>query len=535
MSEIKLRDYQENGNNQVARLAKVGIRRIVYQGPTGSGKTVTFAGLSKRFWDSLRRRIVIAVHREELLRQTARAIKNVAGLEVGLLIAEHKTICQEVAPGIYIPCSNAKVVICMVETLNNRIKKYEQILGDVGMLIVDECHIGNFNKIYEHFPTSLIIGFTATPISASKKIPLKTFFDDIVSPVSIQHLIDQGHLAKNITISVKNGVNRKSLKVRGGEFDERIMASIYSQGKHVKNTVKAYEQYALGEKTVIFNCNIAHSQLVTQAFVEAGLNCRHLDGNAPKQERLETLKWLAETHDAILSSVNLVTTGFDEPTVRVILVNRATMSLTLWLQMTGRGSRPIPGVKDTFKIIDLGSNVATHLDWNYPHDWKEIFHNPDKPRNGTGPAPTKLCGGCEAMIHLSARICPFCGYDNARQERYDIQDLELEVITKGVDIQKLIEENASYSPYKALHMAKVNLCYRFRNTYKGRYVPMDVRMLLNERYQILVEAWCKQNSKPYNRWHKDITQKWLLDELDRMYGPVNGDAEKAQSVVASKL
>lgn len=519
---IELRTYQQNGNDQVARLAKAGVRRIVYQAATGSGKTITFASLSQRFWNSMRRRIVIAVHRQELLWQTAKALKTVANIDAGFLIAEYKTVCQETAPGsgIYIPHSAAKVVICMVETLNNRMKKYEQILGDVGLLIVDECHTGNFNKIYKHFPNSLIVGFTATPLSAQKKIPLKTHFDEIVAPASIQYLIDQGYLAKNITISVKNGVNRKKLKIRGGEFDERIMASIYSEGKHVKNTVKAYTQYCMGEKTVIFNCNIAHSKLVTEAFIEAGYNCRHLDGNASTEERRTTLKWLKETPDAILSSVNLVTTGFDEPTVLNIIVNRATMSLTLWLQMCGRGSRSIPGVKDHFKIIDLGSNVATHMDWNYPHDWRDLFHNPERTKNGTGAAPTKLCGGCEAMIHLSTRICPFCGYDNAKEIKYDIRDLELEVITKGVDIEKIIERNKEYSPYRALHHAKGTLVRKFKETYKGNIVPQDIRMMLNERFQLLVKAWCAQNQKKYDGWHKDITKKWLLDELDKVYGKV---------------
>lgn len=521
------REYQQKGADQVARLAGKGVRRIVFQLSTGGGKTVVFSDLSKRFWDSLRRRVVIVVHRQELLWQTARALKNVAGIDAGFLIADYKTICQETSPGsgIYIPHSGAKVVVCMVETLYNRMKKYEGVLGDVGLLIIDECHIGNFTKIYEHFPRSLIVGFSATPISADKKIPLKTHFDEIVSPASIQYLVDQGFLAKNITVSVKNGVNRKKLKVRGGEFDERIMASIYSQGKHVKNTVKAYEQYCMGEKTVIFNCNIAHSKLVAEAFIEAGYNCRHLDGNATTDERKDTLKWLKETSDAILCSVNLVTTGFDEPTVLNIIVNRATLSLTLWLQMTGRGSRAIPGIKDHFKIIDLGSNVATHMDWNYPHDWREIFHNPELWRPGSGPAPTKNCIECEALIHLSTRICPFCGADNSREEKYDVNELELEVLTKDVNIEEIIKKNETYSPYRAIHHAKGTLIRKFRESYKGNVLPMDVRLMLNDRFQILVQAWCKQHNKKYDLQHKDMTKKWLLDELDRVYGKINAKKE----------
>jgi type I site-specific restriction endonuclease len=54
------------------------------------------------------------------------------------------------------------------------------------------------------------------------------------------------------------------------------------------------------------------------------------------------LQWLKETPDAIVTSVGILTTGFDEPTVECIILNRATRSLTLYHQMIGRGSRRLP-------------------------------------------------------------------------------------------------------------------------------------------------------------------------------------------------
>lgn len=71
-----------------------------------------------------------------------------------------------------------------------------------------------------------------------------------------------------------------------------------------------------------------------------------------------------------------MTTGFDEPTVENIILNRATKSLTLYYQMIGRGSRKLP-YKDHFNVIDLGNNIARFGPWDSPVDWQLIFENPD--------------------------------------------------------------------------------------------------------------------------------------------------------------
>ena len=71
-----------------------------------------------------------------------------------------------------------------------------------------------------------------------------------------------------------------------------------------------------------------------------------------------------------------MTTGFDEPTVESIILNRATKSLTLYFQMIGRGSRKLPH-KDNFTVIDLGNNALRFGLWNDPVDWQHIFRSPE--------------------------------------------------------------------------------------------------------------------------------------------------------------
>ena len=99
-------------------------------------------------------------------------------------------------------------------------------------------------------------------------------------------------------------------------------------------------------------------------------------GKLSVSERKDILEWFKHTPDAILTSVGILTTGFDEPTVETIILNRATRSLTLYFQMIGRGSRVLPN-KNEFNVVDLGNNAARFGMWNAPIDWQEIFHFPD--------------------------------------------------------------------------------------------------------------------------------------------------------------
>jgi len=138
----------------------------------------------------------------------------------------------------------------------------------------------------------------------------------------------------------------------------------------------AYTEKSLGKKTLIFNNGINTSLHVYESFRHAGYNIRHLDNTTSTEDRKDILNWFKKTPDAILTSVGILTTGFDEPTVESIILNRATKSLTLYFQMIGRGSRRLPH-KDNFTVIDLGNNALRFGLWDNPMDWQHIFKSPE--------------------------------------------------------------------------------------------------------------------------------------------------------------
>lgn len=386
-------DYQIKFINSIIRKIADGYTRIVAQLATGGGKTVCFSFLIQRYISRYpSAKIGIIVHREELQAQTLKTL---------------------VKFGIH------NVSVYMVETLNNSLKKHG--LKDFDLLIIDECHIGNFKKIIEHYRehSTIIIGFSATPISATKKHPLKADYQTICVGEPIESLIKMGNLCPAIHYSAKNSVDKKGLKKSGGDYTLDSLAVEFSKPRLVEAVVQAYEKYCRGKKTLIFNTTIEHANLVNTAFLTAGYNARSLDSKCESDERHSTLKWLTQTQDAILNNVSILTTGFDEPTIEAIIFNRCTKSLPLWLQCCGRGARTAQD-KEYFLIIDLGDNIKgeAHDYWNAKHNWESYFYYPDIP--GEGAAPMKICPNedCGAMIYMSSTQCPYCGHLMPREAVY---------------------------------------------------------------------------------------------------------------------
>lgn len=265
--------------------------------------------------------------------------------------------------------------VAMVETLNNRLNDKDMSMKDIGLVIIDEAHYNSFTKLFKFFNKTMILGVTATPLSSNIKLPMNENYDDLIVGPQIGDLIKNSFLAQ-ANISVYN-VGLGSLKIgMNGDYTVSSSDRLYADFNMRSLLLRAYKEKALGSKTLIFNNGIKTSQQVYLTFKEAGYDIRHLDNKNSAKERKEILAWFKETPNAILTSVSILTTGFDEPTIDTIIMNRATKSLTLYFQMIGRGSR-ILGNKKEFTIIDLGNNVARFGPWNAPLDWQKIFQSPD--------------------------------------------------------------------------------------------------------------------------------------------------------------
>ncbi|USD25059.1 DEAD/DEAH box helicase [Flagellimonas marinaquae] len=359
--------YQEEDLNKIfTQLDKLPEgTNILYQLPTGGGKTVVFSEITRRFIQQTGKKVMVLTHRIELSKQTSKMLKGF-GVANKVINSEVKELYDQ---------DDYMCFVAMVETLNNRLQEEKVKINNIGLVIIDEAHYNSFRKLFKYFEKSTILGVTATPLSSNIKLPMKDNYKHLIIGESIQSLISKNFLAKanlyNYDVSLKTlklGIN--------GDYTVKSSDEFYSAHSMLGKLLTAYEEIAKGTKTLIFNNGINTSLYVYETFKKAGYNVRHLDNKNTAAERKEILEWFAETPDAILTSVSILTTGFDEPTVESIILNRATRSLTLYFQMIGRGSRVLPN-KSEFNVIDMGNNIARFGPWDAPVDWQEIFHFPD--------------------------------------------------------------------------------------------------------------------------------------------------------------
>ncbi len=338
---------------------------LLYQLPTGGGKTVIFSEIVRRYIAQHDKKVVVLTHRIELCKQTSKMLK---GFDVKNKIIN--SVIKELPDQEEYSC-----FVAMVETLKNRLNDEKLMIDNVGLVIIDEAHYNSFRKLFSQFKNSFILGVTATPLSSNIKLPMHQNYDELIVGDTIQSLIDNGFLARATTYSYDVGLT--SLKVGiNGDYTVKSSDDLYMNMVMQEKLLHAYSEKSLGKKTLIFNNGINTSLYVYETFREAGYAIRHLDNTTSNEDRKEILHWFKKTPDAILTSVGILTTGFDEPTVESIILNRATKSLTLYFQMIGRGSRKLPN-KDTFTVIDLGNNALRFGLWNDPMDWQHIFKSPE--------------------------------------------------------------------------------------------------------------------------------------------------------------
>lgn len=339
---------------------------LLYQLPTGGGKTVIFSEIAKQYIKEWGKKVLILTHRIELSVQTSKQLKAIS-VKNKVINSEVKTLEDQ---GEY------NCFIAMVETLNNRLQDDENFIEGIGLVIVDEAHYNSFRKIFQYYKQANILGVTATPLSSNKALPLNDHYNKLKIGESISSLIEKGYLANAETFTYD--VNLHGLKIgSNGDFTVSSSEQVYGNYFMQEKLLFAYEEVALNTKTLIFNSGIETSVRVNETFLKRGYPIRHLDSTFSDKDRKDILSWFKETPNAILTSVGILTTGFDEPTVETIILNRATRSLTLYHQMIGRGSRKLPN-KDYFRLIDLGNNVRRFGFWQDYINWNDAFKHPDR-------------------------------------------------------------------------------------------------------------------------------------------------------------
>ena len=208
---------------------------LLYQLPTGGGKTVIFSEIARRYLDKWKKNVLILTHRIELSVQTSNQLSAI-GVANKVINSEVKKLSKE---------DNYQCYIAMVETLNNRLQENDQFLEDIGLVIVDEAHYNSFRKIFQYYKQANILGVTATPLSSNKTLPLNDHYDKLLVGECISSLIENGYLSSADTYTYD--VNLHGLKIgSNGDFTVSSSEVVYGNYFMQEKLLFAFEEVSIG-------------------------------------------------------------------------------------------------------------------------------------------------------------------------------------------------------------------------------------------------------------------------------------------------
>lgn len=500
-TDKELYNYQRGAIEQIFEKFETAPddHHLLYQLPTGGGKTVIFSEIVRQYLKTHKKKVVVMTHRIELCKQTASMLTSFG--VVNKVVNSTANLDDQ---------DEYSCFVAMVETLNNRLNEDKLDISDVGLVIIDEAHYNSFTKLFKFFEKSFILGVTATPLSSNRNLPMNDNYDELIVGESIQSLIDHEFLAEVDVYQYNMGLT--SLEIgANGDYTVKSSDDLYSSSNMLDKLLEAYNNHAQGKKTLIFNNGINTSIEVYYHLRAQGLPIMHLDNTATKKQRKEILNWFRKTPDAILTSVSILTTGFDEPTIEAIILNRATRSLTLYFQMIGRGSR-ILNNKSRFAVIDLGNNYQRFGPWEAPLDWQAIFKSPEFFMD-------RLLTDEELESNFRYEMPPElrAEFANSKEVYFDIQATYEEAALKGesskVILERSIEQHA--------HICVENSEDIFDALYLAKQLEEDI----DDRIEKYAKCISKSTGN-FRNWLKDDyklkLRNYLRENFDTIYEDIHG-------------
>ena len=369
LADSSLRDYQQE-NKQKIYDAWGKTNSVMLQMPTGTGKTRLFVSIIKDIFHyghdkKTSAKILIMVHRTELIDQIDQTLKFHYNLEHGIIQAGEKE------------SKTFPIQLASVQTLSRRLDNWTD--KEFDFIVVDEAHhvkAESYQKIIKAFPHAKLLGVTATPVRLDGRGFTDTFEKLIVSP-NVRSFIKKGYLSEYEYYSVpRNSYIQKEIngikKFSQGDYAESELERVCDNMQIRSQVVKTYLEFAKGKKGIVYTINKAHNYNLAVQFNKNGVPAIAIDSDTPKEQRERYIEQFRKGEYKIICNVNLFTEGFDCPDIEFIQLARPTKSLSLYLQQVGRGLR-ISKDKDKTLFLD---NVGLYNSFGFPSSsrrWMQHF------------------------------------------------------------------------------------------------------------------------------------------------------------------
>lgn len=402
--KLILRNYQETIINNCRDAFKNGFHRLCCVLPCGAGKTAIFCYLA--YLNTIKKasnRVLILLHRKELLKQTIDAFKSFQ------INTDH---------------INIAMIQSFKNTLKTGIKSYS-------LIIIDECHhatSNSFKAVLNAYSKTALIGFTATPARLDGK-PLGEIFDHLIVGVDYSYLIQNKYLSDYDYFSPDLNFNFSEWKLKSGDFDSTDNA-LHLDKKAIYGDILKYLN--LKKKTIIYSPTVDYSKKL-----EAQINnffkssvAKEFNGKTSQNERDQIINDFKNDKIKIIINVDLIGEGFNVPSCDCVFLLRATQSLTLYIQQAGRALRADPNNPNKrASIFDFVGNIYRFGFPDAPRVWSlsSTIKNTHKHETIHDSLFIKTCPNCLRSFTpsqmLTGRLCPYCKtYIQLNKREMQIED-----------------------------------------------------------------------------------------------------------------
>ena len=348
---MKLRPYQSAASDAIFTEWRENDSTLVVM-PTGGGKTILFADVIRRMFP---RRALVLAHREELIFQARDKIQRVTGLQADVEMGEYRA-----ESGLF---DAARVVVSTIQTQcsggdgGGRMGKFDP--QRFGLLIIDEAHHAtsqSYRRVIDYYrtnPALKVLGVTATPDRTDEEA-LGQVFQSVAFDYDVLDAINDGWLVpiEQQMVHVE-GLDYSSIRTTAGDLNGGDLAAVLEAEKNLQQMASASVAIIGQRRALVFNASVKAAEMTAEFFN------RHRPGMASwvcgktdKEERRTVLADFAAGKVQVVCNCGVLTEGFDDPGVEVVIMGRPTKSRSLYSQMVGRSTRPLPGVVDGPETAD---------------------------------------------------------------------------------------------------------------------------------------------------------------------------------------
>jgi len=399
---MQLRDYQEDLLYGVQAALAEEQARVMMQLPTGGGKTIIAGALLKK-WLKGGRKAVWLTHRKELVTQTR---EQLVDADVASKVDARWT------PGHDAPARRNGVAILMAQTVSRRTARMDvwRKYGSSDLMIVDEAHhaaADGWTRAMRQWP-GRILGMTATPWRLSHKEGFDHLFSALLCGSQIVDLQSGNHLCDvQVRIPTPQWIVRGGAVDMTGEYSDAGIEAANQDRPDVMTAgaLRFWQEQAQDRQTIVYAVSVNHANNLVKVFRHAGVPAAAMLGDTKEKERAALIAGFKRGVLQVLVNVAVATEGFDLPDASCVVITRPTKSLTLYLQMVGRGLRPKEDNGNCL-ILDLAANAETH---GLPADEREWSLEPREAQEADGDPLVVRCDQCGTVSPAASHTCQNCG------------------------------------------------------------------------------------------------------------------------------